>query len=58
MRRIVFLIKNGEIKSDAQEFKGSMCLKETEKFLAGLNAKCKNRQLKPEYADNEVGTHT
>lgn len=58
MKRIVFLIKDGKIKSDAQGFKGNICVKETEKILAGLNAKCESRQLKPEYAYNDIGVHT
>ena len=57
-RRIVFLIKDGKITSDAQGFKGQTCLKETEKILAGLNAKCESRRLKPEWNDSEVGVRT
>jgi hypothetical protein len=56
MRKIVFLVHNGTIRSDAQGFKGNLCVKETEKILAGLNAKCESRQLKPEYAYNDIGT--
>ena len=57
-KRIVFLIKDGKIKSDAQGFKSNICVKETEKILAGLNAKCESRSLKPEYNYADVGVTT
>jgi hypothetical protein len=57
-RKIVFKISiaDAKISSDAQGFKGKSCIKETEKLLAGLNAKCQSRNFKPEY--NYVETET
>lgn len=57
-KRIIFIIKDGKIKSDAQGFKGNICVKETEKILAGLNAKCESRQLKPEHNYADIGVST
>jgi hypothetical protein len=58
-RKITFKIniEDGTIATDAQGFKGQTCIKETEKLLAGLNAKCQSRNLKPEwnYVDQETG---
>lgn len=53
--KIVIILKNdGTITTDANGFRGPICIKETEKLLAGLDAKCQNRRLKAEYNEQKV----
>jgi hypothetical protein len=46
------------LTADGVGFKGRTCMKQTEKLMAGLNAKIKKQKLKPEYnvaeAQNKV----
>jgi len=49
--KIVFRysLDTGKLSAEAQAFKGTACLKTTEKLLAGITAKVENRKLKQEY---------
>jgi len=49
-RRIVFTFKaDDSVIADSSGFKGPVCVKTTEKLLAGLGAQAKNTRLKNEY---------
>jgi hypothetical protein len=41
--------EDGTVESDAKGFKGTDCVKETEKFLATLKPQLQKRKLKQEY---------
>jgi hypothetical protein len=52
MPKIVFSVdENLKITTDSFGFKGNVCVKTTEKLLAGLDAKLEKRNLKGEYLE-------
>jgi hypothetical protein len=49
-RSIKFVFKeDGTVESDAKGFKGTDCVKQTEKFLVALKPQLQKRKLKQEY---------
>ena len=52
MKRIVFTIgENGSVKADSSGFHGDVCVRDTAKALAGLDAKLETQTKKAEYVE-------